>query len=174
MFARLLTFAGIVAVSALTLPGLATTYLERSVTEEAGNTDKTQPVSTAKYAVGKGVKLPADAKGHFFGTFTINGRRETGLVDTGASMIAINMSAARRLGISPNSLKFNAAVSTANGVVKGAHVELDRVEIGTIGVRRVDALVLPDAALSGTLIGMSFMNKLSSYRVEGGALHMFR
>ncbi len=174
MFARLLTFAGFIAVAALTLPGLATTYLDRPAADNAATADKAVPVSTAKYAAGKGVTLPADAKGHFFGTFSINGRRETGLVDTGASMIAINMSAARRLGISPNSLTFNAAVSTANGVVKGAYVKLDRVEIGTIGVRGVDALVLPDTALSGTLIGMSFMNKLSSYRVEGGALHLFR
>ncbi|OJF92112.1 TIGR02281 family clan AA aspartic protease [Pararhizobium antarcticum] len=174
MFVRLLTFAGFVAVAALTLPGLATTYLDRPAKSNTETAARVAPVSTAKYASGKGVRLPADPKGHFFGTFSINGRRETGLVDTGASMIAINMSAARRLGIAVNSLKYNAAVSTANGVVKGAFVALDRVEIGTIGVRNVDALVLPDAALSGTLIGMSFMNKLSSYRVEGGALHLFR
>ncbi len=64
--------------------------------------------------------LDADGAGHFFGTFRINGRSERGLVDTGASAIAINVSTARRLGISPGTLSFTARINTANGVVEAA------------------------------------------------------
>ncbi|MNL59702.1 hypothetical protein D3C87_1834520 [compost metagenome] len=49
-----------------------------------------------------------------------------------------------------------------------------KVEIGGISLRDVDAFVLPDKSLSGMLVGMSFLSRLSSYRVEDGALHLVR
>ncbi|MNE92234.1 hypothetical protein D3C80_1899340 [compost metagenome] len=96
------------------------------------------------------------------------------MVDTGASTIAINVSTARRLGLSAGTLAFNTRVRTANGVVEAAPAKLTRVEIGGISLRDVDAFVLPDKALSGMLVGMSFLSRLSSYRVENGALHLVR
>lgn len=172
MLVRLAVFAGGMVLAAMLLPGLATSYLDRPQIDDTPA--KPVQASPAKYAGGKGVIMQPSAGGHFFGTFTINGRKENGLVDTGASVIAINISTARRLGVSTGSLSFNARVNTANGVVKAARVVLDRVEIGTIAVRDVEAMVLPDKSLSGMLVGMSFLNKLSSYRVESGALHLTR
>ncbi|WP_075290880.1 TIGR02281 family clan AA aspartic protease [Pararhizobium arenae] len=172
MLARLSIFAAGIAVAAMVLPGVATRYLEQAESA-AGQPIEQAPVSTASYAGGKGVKLEA-TQGHFFGTFEINGRKQPGMIDTGASMIAINVSMSRKLGIAPGSLQFNARANTANGVVKGAPVVLDRVKIGSISVENVRAMVLPDASLSGMLVGMSFLNRLSSYRVENGALHLVR
>ena len=59
-------------------------------------------------------------------------------------------------------------------LVEAAPAVLNRIEIGGISVRDVQALVLPDKALSGTLIGMTFLSRLSSFRVEDGALHLVR
>ncbi|HXV31792.1 MAG TPA: TIGR02281 family clan AA aspartic protease [Sinorhizobium sp.] len=174
MFTRLIAFAGVVAALALVVPELASNYLSRQG-QTASSPQAPSPVTaTASYASGKGVVLEADRSGHFIGTFRINGRSEVGLVDTGASMIAINTSAARRFGIGVGSLSFDARAQTANGVVEAAHVSLDRVEIGGILLKNVDAMVLPDKALSGTLVGMSFLSRLSSYRVENGALHLVK
>ena len=50
--------------------------------------------------------------------------------DTGASLVAINVSTARRLGFSPAALDFQHQVRTANGSTKAAYVVLDRIEIG--------------------------------------------
>ena len=47
---------------------------------------------------------------------------------------------------------------------------LETVEIGRIRVRDVQAVVLEDQALSGTLVGMSFLSRLSGYKVEYGEL----
>ena len=47
---------------------------------------------------------------------------------------------------------------------------LDRVEISDIQVRDVEALVLPAGAMNGTLLGMSFLNRLASFRVADGTL----
>jgi aspartyl protease family protein len=47
-----------------------------------------------------------------------------------------------------------------------------RMEIGSISVDDVEAFVLDDNALSSTLIGMSFMSKLQSYRVKDNKLEL--
>lgn len=172
MLVRMAVFAGGIVGAAMVLPGLATSYLDRPQTNQTAASPAQS--SPAKYTGGKGVIMQPGPGGHFFGTFTINGRKADGLVDTGASVVAINISTARRLGVATGSLSFDAKVNTANGIVKAAVVMLDRVEIGTISVKNVEAMVLPDKSLSGMLVGMSFLNKLSSYRVENGALHLTR
>jgi aspartyl protease family protein len=172
MITRLLAFAGGLTALALAVPELASVYLDRHrETASQTSTGAAPPAATASYASGKAMVLQADRSGHFFGTFRINGRSERGLVDTGAS---INATAARRFGIVVGSLTFNARVQTANGIVEAASVTLDRVEIGNISLKKVDAMVLPDKALSGMLVGMSFLSRLSSYRVEDGALHLVK
>jgi aspartyl protease family protein len=51
-------------------------------------------------------------------------------------------------------------MQTANGIGKGARVRLDRVELNGITVRDVDAVVVPDEALSTNLLGMSFLSRV--------------
>lgn len=128
--------------------------------------------SGAAAAYASSVQLAADGRGHFNGTFKLNGKPVDGLVDTGASSVAINESTARRLGFTANGLDYRYTINTANGSTKGARVKLDRVEIGSIRVRDVDAFVLKDEALSGTLIGMTFLNRLSSFQVQGSTLRL--
>jgi aspartyl protease family protein len=92
------------------------------------------------------------------------------MVDTGASVVALSYEDAQRANIHPNTLVFNIPVSTANGTVNAARVKLDRVEIDTVRVENVDAMVLPQGALNGTLLGMSFLSKLDSFKSEDGVL----
>jgi len=137
-------------------------------TEIVAEAAKPQPVSLG------GVNLKADARGHFNATFRINGKSFDGLIDTGASTVAINETIARRLGYGVNSLDFKYAISTANGRTMAAYVKLDRVEIGTLRVQNVDAMVLKDNALSNMLVGMSFLKQLSSFKVSGGEMRLVR
>jgi aspartyl protease family protein len=90
----------------------------------------------------------------------VDGRRMDFLVDTGASVIVLREGDAARLGIHPSAREYTARVSTANGVVRAAPIELNRVEVGPLTVRNVAALVLPDEALSQNLLGMSFLSKV--------------
>ena len=118
-------------------------------------------VETAPPAqLGRTVRISADERGHYASEFTINGRRIEALIDTGASVIAINRTTARRLGVAVTSADFTRTVNTANGPIKAAPVTLSRVEIGRIQARDVAAVVLDDAALSGALIGMSFLKSM--------------
>jgi aspartyl protease family protein len=138
-----------------------------AVLQTAASGSISSPVSS-----GGTVTLPADAGGHFVTTIQLNGKPVKGMIDTGATSIAINETTARRLGFSANSLRFEHPVQTANGETKVAVVMLDRVELDGIRVRNVQAVVGRDEALSGTLIGMSFLKRLSSFKVENGTLRL--
>lgn len=124
----------------------------------------------APLPLGRKVVVNADARGHFTSAFKFNGRQVDGMVDTGATLVAINTSTARRIGISLNPSDFIHQVNTANGAIKAAVVTLDRLQIGKISVDNIQAVVLDDKALRTNLIGMSFLQKLQKYEVENGAL----
>ena len=46
------------------------------------------------------------------------------MVDTGASLVALNEKSAARFGLRPSRSDYNATVSTANGTVKAARTRL--------------------------------------------------
>lgn len=124
----------------------------------------------APLPTGRKVVVTADGRGHFSSTFKLNGRQVDGMIDTGATLVAVNTSTARRIGLSLNSSDFSHEVNTANGSIKAAVVTIDRLQIGSISVDGVQAIVLDDRALSTNLIGMSFLNRLGKYQAENGTL----
>lgn len=123
-------------------------------------------------AAGRKFRIAADETGHFSAQFSLNGRPTRALIDTGATFVAINRSTARRLGLRLSPADFVRTVRTANGTISAALVKLDRIEIGRVSVSGVDALVIEDAALNDTLIGMSFLSRLSRYAVADGAIQL--
>lgn len=100
----------------------------------------------------------------------VNGARVILLFDTGASLVVLTADDARRAGIDASMLDFGTRVATANGAALAADVRLDRVAVGPIVMRRVPALVARPGALRESLLGMSFLERLKSYRVERGRL----
>lgn len=119
---------------------------------------------------GRRVRLSADPNGHFLADFKLNGRRVNAMVDTGATLVAMNVSTAKKIGITLTPADFRYQVSTANGNAKAAAATIASLQIGRIAVDNVQAVVLEDSALDGTLIGMSFLKQLSKFEVEDGAL----
>ncbi|RUU14585.1 TIGR02281 family clan AA aspartic protease [Mesorhizobium sp. USDA-HM6] len=120
--------------------------------------------------LGRQVLVNADERGHFTSAFKLNGRQIDGMIDTGATLVAINTSTARRIGISLNQSDFNHQVNTANGAIKAAVVTVERLQIGKISLDNVQAVVLDDRALQTNLIGMSLLQRLQKYEVQNGAL----
>ncbi|MEX2430884.1 MAG: TIGR02281 family clan AA aspartic protease, partial [Dehalococcoidia bacterium] len=94
------------------------------------------------------------------------------LVDTGASMVALSYEDAERVGLKPFALHFDQPVATANGIVEAAVVNLRRVEIDNVVVHDVGGMVLPEGAMRGTLLGMSFLSRLSGFRMSDGTLYL--
>jgi aspartyl protease family protein len=116
------------------------------------------------------VVLDADRRGHFFADVDVNGVYIRTMVDTGASMLALSAEDAEKAGISPRPGDKRGRVSTANGVVEVSVVRVAEVRLQGIRVSDVDAVIMPRGALQGTLLGMSFLNKLSSMEKRGDTL----
>ena len=119
---------------------------------------------------GRSLSIPRDGRGHFLTEARIEGQRIGFMVDTGASVIALNETSAAQFGLRPSRGDYNATVSTANGTIKGARTRLAVVDVGGLIVRDVDAMVLPDEALSENLLGLSFLSKLKRFEYANGRM----
>jgi aspartyl protease family protein len=156
--------------------GLSMAQTASKMTPASANTAPRKPVpvqtamQTAVQTGGRNLVIPRDARGHFQTEGRIDGQRIEFMVDTGASVVALNEKSAARFGFRPSRNDYNALVSTANGTIKAARTRLAMVEIGGIVVRDVDAMVLPDEALSENLLGLSFLSKLKRFEYAKGQL----
>jgi aspartyl protease family protein len=117
---------------------------------------------------GRSARIEAGRGGHYTVEARMNGRPIEVLVDTGATLVAINESTARRLGIQLTPADFKYRVRTANGITEAAAATIKEIRIGQVIVRDVEASVSRDSALSTTLLGMSFLGKLRKVSFEGG------
>ena len=114
------------------------------------------------------VVLTADVQGHFTSDGQVNGRRIRFVVDTGATLISLPASEARRLSI--DYLKGQKALmGTANGNIPGYLVKLDTVSLGGVTIHGVDAVVIEGNGLASPLLGMSFLNRMNMKR-EGNIM----
>ncbi len=116
------------------------------------------------------VTLPAGQYGHFLTQAEINGRDIGVMVDTGASLVALSYDDAERAGIFVNPSDFTHRAQTANGLARVAPVTISRIRIGDITVRNVAAVVSERGASAGTLLGMSFLGRLSRVEMRGATL----
>ncbi len=116
------------------------------------------------------VRVRRRPDGHFAVRGAINGQPMTLLVDTGASTVVLKPADAARAGIDTRSLGYTAAVQTANGRARVAPVMLNSVSIGDITVRDVRAAVSEPGRLRTSLLGMSFLGRLSRFNMRPGLL----
>jgi aspartyl protease family protein len=110
--------------------------------------------------------------GHFGVDAVIGGRRVPFLVDTGASIVVLKADDAARLGITPSNRDRVVRMQTANGIVQARQVRLASIEIGSLVVQDVDAVVMPAGKLGQNLLGMSFLSRLRRYEFRSGQLVM--
>lgn len=115
------------------------------------------------------VMFRAGAGGHFQVEALVDGVPVRFLVDTGASDVVLSPRDAARIGFDPAALEFSKTYRTANGAVQAAPVTLGAIEIGPVVIRNVSAAV-NGAPLDESLLGMSFLDRLTGYRVENGTL----
>ena len=96
------------------------------------------------------------------------------MVDTGATGVVLSKEDARRIGINPQPSDFTARSETANGIVAVAPIMLKEVAVGGVLVSDVPAIVHSDSRFQGSLLGMSFLSKLSHVEVRAGRLVLRR
>jgi aspartyl protease family protein len=155
-------------------PALLQEKLANRNAEQAAPAPQLAKAETRKQAdnpsQGRSTRIAADERGHFIAKARINGRPVDVLVDTGATLVAINESTARRIGLTLSNADFKYPVNTANGQTMAAAATISQIEIGRVVAHDVEASVLKDSALGGTLLGMSFLGKLKKVEVANGSL----
>lgn len=119
------------------------------------------------------VTIRRSSGGHFLARATIDGVSVRFLVDTGASDVVLTQADARRLGFDPGQLTYSRLYRTANGTGTGAPVRLQSLRIGPIIVTDVRASV-NGAPMDRSLLGLSFLNRLSEYRVRADEMMLLQ
>ena len=139
-------------------------------TSDAARVTATGSQAAGDDATPNAATLSADRHGHFRAPARINGVMVDAMIDTGASMVALSYEDARHIGLNPPASAPKARANTANGQVSYTMVRLNEISIDGITVRDVEGAVMPKGALKGTLLGMSFLRKLSRFEIRDGRL----
>ncbi|MBB4197429.1 aspartyl protease family protein [Rhodoblastus sphagnicola] len=118
------------------------------------------------------VELAPDAAAQYRARVEINGARIDALVDTGASHVLLTAEDARLLNIDPPASAYTVRSQTANGEGRVAPARLREIRVGGVVVYDVEAAVAQPGKASITLLGMSFLKKLTSFQVADGLFVM--
>ena len=80
------------------------------------------------------VTVQGDRRGQYQVEGSVDGRRMDFIIDTGATVVALRERDAARIGIHPSAREYTASVSTANGIIKAAPVQLPSLEVGGLSL----------------------------------------
>lgn len=106
------------------------------------------------------VVLRKNSRSEYRMTVSINGRMVDGVIDTGASTIAMSSREAQRLGIAYKQ-GLPTVVATASGLSDAYAISLAKVELGSIAVPHVNAIVIEGNYPHVLLLGMSFLEHVN-------------
>lgn len=117
---------------------------------------------------GDTVRITLSPDGHFWARVNLNGYSTRMLVDSGATITALTPEVAAAADV-PVGGGFPVILNTANGAIQAQRGNVQRVAIGSLTTEDLGVVVSP--AFGGTsVIGMNFLSRLGSWRVEGRTL----
>lgn len=114
-------------------------------------------------------RVPLAPDGHFWIDATVNGTRAAFLVDTGATLTAVSPGLAQRADLKPRTGGVPVRISTANGTVTADITTIDTLRFGNVKAGGLDAVIAPNIGQTN-VVGMNFLSRLASWRVEGRTL----
>jgi len=107
--------------------------------------------------------------GHFWVIATINGVKARMLIDSGATVTAISQQTAHDAAVETGAGIAPVMLRTANGVAPARTGSVDELKVGNIVARNLRIVTAP--GLGGLdVLGMNFLSRLESWRVEGQTL----
>ncbi len=111
------------------------------------------------------VRIPMAADGHFWADVRLNGVARRMLIDSGATSTALTGATARAAGVTTDDFAPDTTIETANGAVVAKRGVVSRLQLGGIAARDLP-VVTADAFGETDVIGMNFLSRLNSWRVE--------
>jgi aspartyl protease family protein len=118
---------------------------------------------------GREVRIPMARDGHFWAKATINGVPRRLLIDSGATVTALSEATAAAAGVEGHAGPVPVVLQTANGLAPARTGSVDELRLGNIVARDLKVVISP-AFGDMEVIGMNFLSKLDSWRVEGRIL----
>lgn len=119
--------------------------------------------------VGEELRIPMARDGHFWATVRFGGIERRLLIDSGATLTALSVPTAEAAGLEPRDELLPVILRTANGDVRAQTAEIAELRLGNIVARDLPVVVSP--AFGGVnVLGMNFLSRLKSWRVEGKTL----
>ncbi len=131
-----------------------------------------RPTQSVDTRAGK-VELPRAPDGHYYVTADVNGLPIRFVVDTGATDLVLSREDAKKVGINAADMAFYGRAQTANGTVRTAPIKIDSLSIGPIRDTNLRAWVT-EGEMSGSLMGMSYLQRYSKIEIADGALVLTR
>jgi aspartyl protease family protein len=162
----MLKFASIAIVGALSAVGAAKAVVSL---DDLRQPDLRGPAPAVAPVDDGAAQIVKAADGHFWAEAKVDGRAMRFLIDTGATAVALSQNDAKRLGIDTKALDYNYRVMTASGETRAASVKLASVSVAGAQVSDVEALVV-EKGLETSLLGMSYLGRLSSFQATPRAL----
>ncbi|MBV8908044.1 MAG: TIGR02281 family clan AA aspartic protease [Sphingomonas sp.] len=118
---------------------------------------------------GKELRVRMSNDGHFWVLASVNGVKRRMLIDSGATVTAITTRTARDAGINAGTGLAPVVLRTANGAAPAETGKVDELRVGNIVARNIRIVTAPGLG-DLDVIGMNFLSKLESWRVEGRTL----
>ena len=119
--------------------------------------------------VGEETRIRMSADGHFWAKVSIDGVNRRMLVDSGATLTALSTATAAVASLDVRDSLIPIVLNTANGRIQARSATVRDLKLGDIVARDLPVVVSP--AFGDTdVLGMNFLSKLKSWRVEGNTL----
>lgn len=119
--------------------------------------------------VGQEVRIAMSRDGHFWARVRIGDAERRMLIDSGATITAVSEETARDAGLDPREGVVPVILKTANGAVRAKTATVPELRFGTIVARKLPVVVSP-AFGDINVLGMNFLSRLKSWRVEDDTL----
>ena len=120
---------------------------------------------------GNTTRIPLADDGHFWVKAKVNGVPKRFLVDTGATLTTLSPDTADDAAVEPSPSGGKVQLKTANGTAEGELANIAELRVGNVVARHIDAVVAPGLGETNVL-GMNFLTRLASWRVEGNTMVM--
>lgn len=119
--------------------------------------------------VGQEVRIRMSEDGHFWAKVAIAGVERRMLIDSGATVTALSVQTAAAAGLKVEKPMFPLLIQTANGQISAETAMIPELRLGNVAAR--DLSVVVSSAFGETdVLGMNFLSRLKSWRVEGRTL----
>lgn len=118
---------------------------------------------------GKELHVKMSPDGHFWVLASIDGVPRRMLIDSGATVTAISQSTARAARVDAGVGLAPVVLQTANGAAPAETGKVDEIKVGNIVARNLRIVTSPGLG-NLDVLGMNFLSKLQSWRVEGNMM----